>query len=536
MKTNENKSTILTPAERRAEKKKSAIEAAKRKKEVKRLRNEHKKRAQITPNEERPLICTPDASAMSRAAVVIGITLRALVAAVAVLGMTLLLCDALKFTGEGGLGVNVSLLAALTFLISAAIGAICAGDLPIKLGGFAAFGAILTFSFILPSPVRVYHALIIAYNSILDRLVSVGFLTMSLHRLPEPASALSADRLAFTFAMLFAMLAALVYVPSTIRKMRLWPPLIFTVGVLVPVFSFNFTSGNWGVSLVIASVAAMTVMLACDKRYIKLPRKGVYDESITLSAPAHEPPIPEKIASKKKTAKQRKEERRAEKERKRKEKAQTTVSLDDELSDYFGSSPRRNKKKRAEKITVSAEDKKKERAKLRIYLKHKKRIRNTKSAASGFAGAGALLLAILILLIPTSTVSGRFAPIASIDRTLQHYRDYFTALLIGNSPELDHLAYENEKAMLEPRDTEATPLSYSQIPIMRIYNSTGYNTYLRSWIGVDYIEGKWHTASSSDALFAEYRELFGTNYDPAEAVKKNFYTYFSPNLMKVKGK
>jgi transglutaminase-like putative cysteine protease len=533
---NDNKNTILTPAERRAEKKKQALEAKKRKKEVKRLRDEHKKRARVTPNEERPLICTPDASEMSKAAVTVGIILRALVAAVAAFGVTLLLCDALKFTPEDGLGINLWLLAALSFLFSAAVAAICAGNLPIKLGGFAAFGAILTYSFMLPSPVRVYHAIILAYNSILDRLVSVGFLTMSLHRLPTPASALSPDELAFTFAMLFAVLASLVYVPSVIRKMRLWPPLIFTVGVLVPIFSFNFTRGNWGVSLVIASVAAMTVMLACDKRYIKLPKKGVYDESITLSIPNGEPPIPEKLASKKKTAKERKEERRAERERRRKEKAEATVSLDDELADYFGSSDRRTKKKQPAKASRSASEKKLERSKLKAYLKHKRRVRNAKSAAGGFAGAAALLLAVLILAVPASTVSGRFAPIDSIDRTLQHYRDYFTALLIGNSPALDFLAYEDEKSMFEPRDTEAKPLSYDKIPFMRVYNSTGYNIYLRDWLGVNYADGKWHTVNSADALFAEYRNLFGTDYDPAETVKRNFYTYFSPKLLEVDGK
>ena len=55
---------VLTAAERRKEQKKQAKEALKRKKEVARLKKEHKARAKIVPNEDRAVVCTPDRADM----------------------------------------------------------------------------------------------------------------------------------------------------------------------------------------------------------------------------------------------------------------------------------------------------------------------------------------------------------------------------------------------------------------------------------------------------------------------------------------
>ena len=522
---------VLTAAERRKEQKKQAKEALKRKKEVARLKKEHKARAKIVPNEDRAVVCTPDRADMSTAAIIVGVALRGLVAAVATLGLTLFVCDALGFSGETGAGINLSLLALFVFLICASISAIFMGNLPVKLGGAAVFCATSAILLLIPTPIKVYHALIAAFNCAIDRLVDAGFLAMGEYRLAPPATDIANEELIFTAAVIFATLAALVYVPSLIRRIRLLPPLLLTAGTLIPVFIYNLTRTNWGVTLVIASVAAMVVMLLYDKLYAKPQKRELYDESITLCTPENEPPIPEKLALKMRSAEERKAARRAEKERRRAEKESATVSLDDELSDYFGTSPRRAKKKKVARTSASAEEKKRQKAELRTYFSHKKRIRDAKSAAGGFAGAGALALAVLILLLPALTVSGRFTAIESIDNTLQYYREYVTALLVGDSPALDSLAYDSETQMFLPRDTVATPQNYTQLPIMRIYTNVGYNTYLREWIGVDYAEGKWHTVDGADSLLVAYREKFGTDYDPAETVKKNFYTYFAPNLL-----
>ena len=522
---------ILTAAERRKEQKKQAREALKRKKEVARLKKEHKARAKVVPNEDRALICTPDKATMSDASIIVGVALRGLVAAVATLGLVLFVCDALAFSGEGGAGISLSLLSLHVFLICAALSAIFMGNLPVKLGGAAVFCATCALSLFIPTPTKVYHALIAAFNCAIDRLVSAGFLAMGEYRLAPPATDIANEELIFTAAVIFATLAALVYVPSLIRRIRLLPPLLLTAGTLIPVFIYNLTRENWGVVLVIASVAAMVVMLLYDKLYAKPQKRGLYDESITLCAPEDEPPLPQKLAERLRSSAERKAARRAEKERRRAEKESATVSLDDELSDYFGSSPRRAKKKKTVRTSASADEKKRQKAELRTYVSHKKRIRDAKSAAGGFAGAGALALAVLILLLPALSVSGRFTAIESIDNTLQYYRDYVTALLVGDSPALDALAYDAETQMFLPRDTEATPQTYTKLPIMRVYTNVGYNTYLREWIGVDYAEGKWHTVNSADSLLVDYREKFGTGYDPAETVKKNFYTYFAPELL-----
>ncbi len=527
----EKNDTVLTPAQRRKEAKTQAREARRRKKEVARLRREHKKRLRVVPAEDRALLCTPDNAEMSNLTIGLGIALRGLVGAIAAFALTLFVCDALAFSGDGGIGISTSSLAFFILLICASLTAMFMGNLPIKLGAAAVFAATLVITFLVPSPKKVYHAIIAAFNAAIDRLVDATFLGMGEYRLPMPATDIANEELILTAALLFATVCSLVYVPSLIRRIRVLPPLILTAGTLIPTFIYNLSRGNWGISLVIASVAAMIVMLACDKLYLKPPKKDVYDETITLSAPQDEPPMPEALARKMLSAKERKEARRAEKERRRKEKQSATVSLDDELSDYFGSSPRRAKKKKTARPPISADEKKRQKDEINSYVGYKKRKRGSKSATGGFAGICALFICVVILLLPIASVSGRFVAIRSIDNTLQYYRDYVTALLVGNSPALDSLAYDSEYPMFEPQDTEAIPIQYARIPIMRLYTNLGYNTYLRSWIGVNYIDGKWHTVDSSAPLLVEYRNLFGTDYDPAETVKSNFYTFFYPDIL-----
>lgn len=527
----EKKESVLTPEEKRKEAKKQAREAFRRKKEVARLRREHKKRERIVPNEDRALLCTPDNAEMSNFAIGLGIAMRGLVAAIATFALTLLVCDALAFTGEGGLGISASALALFILLICASLTAIFMGNLPVKLGAAAVFAASLGIAFLTPRPTKLYHALIAAFNAAIDRLVNASFVAMGEYRLPMPPTDIPNEELILTAAMFFATIAALVYVPSLIRRVRLLPPLLLTLGTLIPTFVYNLTRGNWGISLLIASIAAIVIMLKCDKLCSRPPQKDVYDETITLCLPQDEPPVPEALARKMLSAKERKEARRAEKERRRKEKQSATVSLDDELADYFGSSPRRAKKKKTARSSLSSDEKKRQKNEVIIYVRHQRRKRNAKSATGGFAGICSLLLCVIVLVLPAISVSGRFVAIKSIDNTMKYYRDYVTAMLVGNSPALDALAYDREDAMFEPYDTMARELIYQNIPVMRLYTNVGYNTYLRGWIGVNYIDGKWHTVNSTDPLLLEYRELFGTEYDPAETVKKNFYTFFDPDLL-----
>ena len=193
---------VLTAAERRKEQKKQAREAQKRKKEVARLKKEHKARAKIVPNEDRAVVCTPDRADMSTAAIIVGVALRGLVAAVATLGLTLFVCDALGFSGEGGVGISLSLLALYVFLICASISAIFMGNLPIKLGGAAVFCASCSLFLLVPSPTKVYHGIIAAFNCAIDRFVSAGFMAMSEYRLAPPATDLANEDLVFTAAVI----------------------------------------------------------------------------------------------------------------------------------------------------------------------------------------------------------------------------------------------------------------------------------------------------------------------------------------------
>ena len=57
-----------------------------------------------------------------------------------------------------------------------------------------------------------------------------------------------------------------------------------------------------------------------------------------------------------------------------------------------------------------------------------------RASSGGYAGAAMLLVALIILLIPTVTTKENFRIIEAIDEKMDYYSEYLTAMLIGDDP------------------------------------------------------------------------------------------------------
>ena len=134
-----------------------------------------------------------------------------------------------------------------------------------------------------------------------------------------------------------------------------------------------------------------------------------------------------------------------------------------------------------------------------------------------------MLLSLLILFIPATSTKGSFETIPAIDEKLEYYREYVTALLMGDDPSLDLLAFEGDANNFSPRTTLATPRYYKHEPLMYVESNYSSNIYLRGWIGTDYEDGVWLTADPKSDTLEKYRSLFATNDDASESIYYNFY-------------
>lgn len=552
--------------------KRAASRAAKQKKRearrARRARRQAKKQQAIRPLLARPMICPPDASDHSAAAELWGLILRAAVIFFAIFGMSFTLLDALGFfsEAEGGLSAAIPALAALVLSV---LGLLCTlratrrAALPISIiavGGAAAAA-------VLPNAVYIYRAVV---NGVVTRLHGRGFLSIIRFEQPAEYGPLGQGGCVAVAACIVCCIFALAYLPTLMRRARPAIPVAVTVLTLVPVFVYNLTSSNWGIMMIIAAFSGALCMCVYDGIYLRSPAADKYDtetmifEPVATEALADEETSREARRRAKREAKQAKRaaraERRAERRRAKRERDAGVRSADEEISEYF-SSPSKKKQKKAKKARGKGErgraltpaerraakarrkaDRKARRLRDREILGARRRaaaadraVSIARASAGGFAGATACGIVLLMLFIPALTTSGSFSIIKSIDQKLDYYREYVTALLMGDDPLLDELAYEGEAAGFAPRSTVATHPFYTGEPIFEVNApSAGYPIYLRGWVATDYDResSSWLTATTDSEAFLTYRELFGTAIDPSEAMLRGTYGYIAPSVVR----
>ena len=526
-------------AQKAARKRKKRADAAARK-EAKERRREYEYRSSLTSLHKRPIVCPPD-RAMSPKSVFLGLALRIFVIWITVIGVSFFAEDAFAFNADYGISFGFVVLWSTVFT-----GLLCAVCLlrPLwaKLLCAAAVPGALLLALLPDIPGSATGTVPNLIAAVSNHLSDVGYF--------KEEQIVNETFIAPGVAA-FILIASLIYVPFLLKRVRIIVPAIFSAALLWVVFVFNLTRSNWGVALVIASFSALLVMWAYDNIFVRKPDKDQVDTTIRLFGDGEEDPaatdeVPADRAAEK-TAKAAKKAEKAKRRALRTGKSadpSTVITVDEEISDYFSAS--KSKKKTKKKTPLSPEEKKaaadarKEEKRRRRSEKlarlgkktARDRVMNSRAAAGGFAGAGVFVIAMILLLIPASSVTGRFSTIDVIDKKVDYYRQYVTALLMGDDPALDILAFEGDTGNFHSRSTDAVPLRYKNIPVMRVdTNLRQYPVYLRGWIGVDYENGNWYTASPDSELLTGYRELFSTDTDPGETMLYNFWRSIDPSMI-----
>ncbi len=537
-----------------------------RKREHRRAAKEAKKQMAITPLLHRPMICPPEASDHSAAAELWGLILRTAVIFFAVFGMSFTLLDALGFFTEAEGELNAALPALASFVLSA-LGLLCTLAatrriaLPLTIIAVGGAAAAITA----PNAVYIYRAVI---NGVVTRLYGRGFLSIVRFEQPAEYGPLGLSGCVATAACLLCCIYALAYLPSLMRRARPIIPIVVTVLTLVPIFVYNLTSSNWGITMITAAFSGLICMCVYDGIFLRRPAADKYDTETMIFEPAvaealaDEPTSREERLRAKREAKLAKKEakaaKRADRRRAAAERDAGIRSADEEISEYFSApAKKKNKKRRGEgkirkraltpaerraqklnRKTARAERRRRDREIMgarRRAAAADRAISVSRASAGGFAGAAACGIALLILFIPALTTSGSFGIIESIDKKLDYYREYVTALLMGDDPLLDELAYEGNATNFEPRSTVATHPYYTGKQLFEVTASTGgYPIYLRGWVATDYDResSSWVTATTDSETFLTYRELFGTAIDPSESMLRGTYSYIAPSVVR----
>lgn len=515
---------------------------------------------------KRPIVCPPDGAGKSVGIRTLGYAARLSVIAFAVFGFAFFIADAfalhydsVRINHRGQVYAEDTAVTGTIFLASllftAVIALLCIfrkARIPALCGAGGGLLATVVAGILVPKFGRGLLSIpLTLMNAILERLHGVNYFT-SVRLFSLPDSGLSEKFLARAAGVLLALIVALVFVPCMTRRIRILPPAVTAAVVLVFIFVCNIAGSNWAFVILLASFAAVLVMWAFDGLYANKPNADRYDTTAELFPETDRPSLPEEVASdlreRARVREEKKKERmrREEKKRLRRSKKEAPVrTVDEEISDYFAApKPKREKRKKVKKAPkvrlTSAEQKalKAERRREALALRaHRAEIRrqvdaverydritaDSRAAAGGFAGIAVFLLMMLLLLFPALTVSGKFQTIPAIDEQMEYYREYLTALLVGDEDVLDAIDYENDPVNTMPHSAELTDRYYSGEELLYIRSADNQNLYLTGWVGTDFRDGSWYGASEEQ--LTRYRALFDYQDFPAESIKTDFYRY-----------
>ena len=501
-------------------------EARRRRAELRAAKKAAKKAAKnaVLPIHKRPIVCPPDKAGRAPLFRLGGLVCRALVIWLAAAGLVIFVSSALEF-GVPNLAIFLSALAVVALGMVFRLGAV--GKLASILAVGGAVGGLIALRPRLLTD--LFYGILSMYNAALDRLYKVGYLAYVQYKV-DFSTATPHEELMVTGVCLFTVLVAVLFTACFVKRVRLIPPAIMATTFLVVLLTFNIYSNriesNLGITLVIVSFASMLVMAAYDRLYHGKNDK-LYDTGLHLFSDDDRPAMPPEYEAAEAARRDRKRAK-AEMREKRREHA---VTVEDELTDYFGAANQKKKKKK-----LDAKEKKAQKQAHRAMMKQVRAVKaydriteQSRTAMGGYA-AGAVLLACLIAIaLPASIIKGNFNTIDAIDEKMELARNYVTALLRGDDNELDRLEYKADGDNFEPHSTTLEQLEFTGKQIFYIQSRYNTNYYLRGWIGTDYEDGAW--LAVDDETLAAYQALFGKDASPSEELRYDFYHYMKPSLV-----
>ncbi|MBE6676799.1 MAG: transglutaminase domain-containing protein [Ruminococcaceae bacterium] len=526
---------------------------AKKEKKVKELKvkkqKKQKKQAPLVPEHQRPLICPPDQAGRGLRTRILGYVCRCLV--VMCLCWALMMFFGGSFKGSYGFWVGVSefTMLGLALFATAVFGLICYNRFT-ALGGLALGAAGIAIL----SP-NVVQGVLALYNGFLCRLYLSRF-TLYLSNLGigvpnltsgeslagyylEKLTAYGADGM-----LVMALLLSAVFVPLIAKRTRPVLPTIVCLVIIVPVCVFNIASSGLGAGMLIASVAAVLVMWAYDKMFRRPADADKYDTKLQMFTEQDKPAYPEEYLQKKREKAEKKLQKKLAREQK-KQKRKKDKTVEEEISSYFDTPKKKVKvkkprlteqEKKALKLQKKQEKlhKKEVRKQVRIARRYEQVTDSAKSAMGGFASAIMLAVCVIVIIIPALTIKNHMV-IELLDEKISYARAYVTAALMGDDERLDELEYELDNKNFLPHSTELEHITFDGTQLFFIESQYPANLYLRGWIGVDYKDGAWYPAQSSDdeenpSAFDTWRDLYGTKQHPSDQMFYDFYKLSHPEL------
>ncbi len=509
-------------------------------------------------------------------ALYVGTLFRAAASFVGTYALVLFLCDAMDIihpTASRDFYVSrgFAALFCLIFTVAATaasvnrIGKVCGagillltvGITAISSGNIVRFAAEAVFRFV---------------NYCLDTLISLGYTMLSDHRLPD-AYHYDPDTLLSASVAMLALIISAVFYFFLIKRVRLIPIAILVAAFVTPVFTYNISQSNTGFALLICFIIAVLALWAYDYRYC-----GRYDRRLERQV---------KKAEKRSLKCTAKKARRSEKRAVKNEAASVyAAAINADLGYAKAKAARRayyknlrrdeksaraaSKKARRAERKACREEKKKARLihaqamkivrmkpgasptpdkfltetvteaeRIRADRDEKRSAKKDKSqrdfrirAAGGFAGAAALVLALIAVWLPASLAKTRFPDIPSVSNAVTTARAYYTAYLLGDSVDLNGEGLYAEDSVLFPHTLSFDERVYSSKRMFITETSQNTPVYLRSWIGTtfDASTDTW-TSPDSEAV-ADFRTEFGKKFS-SDTVKYNFNKYVFPSSVSV---
>lgn len=485
---------------------------------------------------KRPIVCPPDRAGRSFPFRFFGYLCRILVVWLAAAGLVTFISAAFDF------GVPNKTIFLCTLAVISLVGAAMYNRIGTLLAGLGTvFGAVMVLV-TRPSVITdVFYGILAMYNAALQRLYRVGYLAYVKYQVAF-STATPTEELLATGICLLCVIVGLVFGLCLIKRVRIIPPAILATTFLVVILTFNVYSNritsNLGIALVIVSFATVLVMAAYDRLY-RVKDEKRYDTELNLFGDSDRPAYPpEYIAAQEKKAAD-KAARKASRKKNGINLAHITnqreITVDEELSDYFGGK-KKSPKKAKEKAAVSPAERKQKKAEARALRRQVNAVKRydrvteqSRAAMGGFASAAAMILALVIIALPALTVTGNFETIEAIDEKMAFARDYVTAVLRGDDARLDELEYSADRDNFQPHSTDLEHLEFTGKQIFYVESRYNTNYYLRGWIGTGYENGSW--LAVDDATLEAYREMFDTDRSPGEEFRYNFYHYMKPSFV-----
>ena len=491
--------------------------------------NRRQAKSALIPLHKRPIVCPPDKAGRHPMFRLLGYLCRILVVWAAASGLVIFISAALE------LGVGNGFIALNTLALVGLIALMLYNQIGLVAGMVGMAGGVVLMA--ISHGADLWWGMLALYNGALARLYKVGYLAYINYQVPL-STATPAETLMQIGVGILCVIISVVFALCLVRRVRIIPPAILATTLLVVILTFNVYSNriasNLGIALVIVTFATLLVMAAYDKLYhVKDPRK--YDTTLSLFEEGDRPTLPPEYVEAQERKKAEREARR-QKAKSHKKKDKAPVTVDDELTDYFGSKPKKVKPKLEKQPPLSpAERKAKRKAKREIArrvreVKRYDRITaQSKAAMGGFVSAAMMALCFLIIALPALSVTGNFNTIEAIDEKMQFARDYVTAVLRGDDAKLDELEYKANADNFKPHSTALEQLEYTGKQIFYVEARYNTNYYLRGWIGTGYEDGAW--LAVDDATLEAYRAMYDTDESPAEELKYSFYHYLMPKLV-----